>query len=54
MNGTDLEDNLQYQAALAAGCDCIITRNKKDFPLDGILPLYTPLEFFEQGEAPLA
>lgn len=47
MNGKDLEDNLQYQAALTAGCDCIITRNKKDFPQDSILPLYTPSEFFE-------
>lgn len=47
MEGKDLEDNLQYQAALSAGCDCIITRNKKDFPSDGVLPVYTPTEFFE-------
>ena len=47
MEGKDLEDNLQYQAALAASCDCIITRNKKDFPQDGLLPLFTPSEFFE-------
>src|SRR5882757_9854715 len=27
----DLEDGLEYYAALEAGCDCIVTENKKDF-----------------------
>lgn len=40
----DFEDGLQYQAAISVSCDCIITRNKKDFSLAEI-PIYTPLEF---------
>ncbi len=28
----DFEDGLQYQAAIDAECDIIITRNSKDFP----------------------
>lgn len=31
LNPSDFEDGLQYQAAIDAGCDCIITRNQKDF-----------------------
>ncbi len=27
----DYEDMLQYQCALAAGCDVIVTNNKRDF-----------------------
>ena len=27
----DYEDMLQYQCALAAGCDVVVTNNKKDF-----------------------
>lgn len=30
------EDMLQYQAAIAAECDYIITRNEKHFPQEGI------------------
>ena len=30
-NASDFEDTLQYQAAADAHCDCIITRNEKDF-----------------------
>lgn len=41
---TDFEDGLQYQAALSAGCECIISRNKKDFPFTEI-PVLTPEEF---------
>ena len=43
----DFEDALQYQAALAAECDCIITRNQKDFIFSEI-PVYTPKEFVEK------
>lgn len=45
MTGKDVEDNLQYCSALAAGCDIIVTRNKKDFPADEALKVLTPEEF---------
>ena len=41
---TDFEDGLQYQAAISVGCECMITRNKKDFSFSRI-PVYTPEEF---------
>ena len=41
---TDFEDGLQYQSAIDASCDCIITRNKKDF-LNAEIPVFTPTEF---------
>ena len=40
----DFEDGLQYQAAIYADCDCIITRNKKDFSFAKI-PVLTPGDF---------
>lgn len=40
----DFEDGLQYQCALDAHCDCIITRNKKDF-IDSSIPVMTAGEF---------
>ncbi len=40
----DFEDGLQYQAALDANCDCIITRNGKDFTTSHI-PAMTASEF---------
>lgn len=40
----DLEDNLQYEAALAANVDCIITRNKKHFK-QSTITLFTAEEF---------
>lgn len=36
LNATDFEDALQYQAALDANCDCIITRNQSDFSFSKI------------------
>ncbi len=36
LSSKDFEDTLQYQAALDAGCDCIITRNEKDFSFSSI------------------
>ena len=36
LEASDFEDILQYQAALDAGCDCIITRNEKDFAFSSI------------------
>lgn len=41
----DFEDMLQFESAYAAGCDVIITRNKKHFPQDAI-QLLEPAEFF--------
>lgn len=41
----DFEDMLQYQCAVAGGCDVIITNNKKDFAEYCQLPLYTAEEF---------
>jgi predicted nucleic acid-binding protein len=42
----DFEDMLQFESAYAAGCDVIVTRNKKHFPHDAIQVLDT-LEFFD-------
>lgn len=42
----DGEDCIQYQSALSAGCDYILTRNKKDFALSTI-PAMTPEEFLD-------
>ena len=41
----DFEDMLQYQCALAAGCDVIVTNNKRDFQEFCQLPLLTSEEF---------
>lgn len=46
LNPSDYEDALQYVTAVVNNCDCIITRNKKDFPFSD-LPLYTPTEILE-------
>lgn len=43
----DIEDALQYASAKAARCECIVTRNKKDFPQSEELPIFTPKEFFD-------
>ena len=43
---SDFEDMLQFESAYAAGCDVIVTRNKKHFPQDVIQVLDT-LEFFD-------
>lgn len=42
----DFEDAMQYFSAIAAGCDVIITRNKKDFA-ESKIPIMTPQEFLE-------
>lgn len=36
LSSKDFEDSLQYQAAVDAGCDCLITRNEKDFSFSSI------------------
>lgn len=40
----DYEDALQYETALSQNCDCIITRNNKDFKFSELTVL-TPDEF---------
>ena len=44
----DYEDMLQYQCALAAGCDVIVTNNKKDFYEFCQMPFLTSEEFLLQ------
>lgn len=44
----DYEDMLQYQCAIAAGCDVIVTNNKKDFYEFCQLPFMTSEEFLLQ------
>jgi predicted nucleic acid-binding protein len=41
---SDFEDMLQYQCALAAGCDIIVTRNTRDFTFS-IIPVLSAKEF---------
>ncbi len=41
---SDFEDGLQYQAAVDAHCDWIITRNTKDF-VNSNIPVATATEF---------
>ena len=44
----DLEDMMQYQCAKAAGCDVIVTNNKRDFHEFCELPFLTSEEFLLQ------
>ena len=44
----DYEDMLQYQCALASGCDVIVTNNKRDFQEFCQLPFLTSEEFLLQ------
>ena len=44
IDARDFEDAIQYETALDGKCDCIITRNKKDFYFSQI-PVFTPEEF---------
>ncbi len=46
----DYEDMLQYQSALAAGCDVVVTNNKRDFHEFCQLPFLTSEEFLLQFE----
>lgn len=42
----DYEDAVQNQTAIIANCDCIVTRNKKDFRQSS-LPVYSVEELFD-------
>ena len=44
----DFEDMLQYQCALADGCDVVVTNNKKDFHEFCRIPFLTSEEFLLQ------
>ena len=44
----DVEDALQYRAALSAQCDALITRNEKHFTFADI-PVYTPEAFLKNN-----
>lgn len=46
LNPSDFEDGLQYQAAVDAKCESIITRNKNDFSFSEI-PVMSPAEYLE-------
>ena len=46
MQFKDIEDSCQYQAAVAAGCDFIITYNVKDYP-HTLLPVFSPSDFLQ-------
>ena len=37
----DIEDSCQHEAAVAKGCECIITYNVKDYP-HSLLPVLSP------------
>ncbi len=43
----DFEDAIHYQAALAADCDAVVTRNEKDFS-GATIPVYDPVDFLEE------
>ena len=44
----DFEDMLQYQCALAARCDVVVTNNKKDFHEFCRIPFLTSEEFLQR------
>jgi len=45
-NLPDFEDMLQYEAALAAKCDVIVTRDRnRHFPADAEIPVLSPEDF---------
>lgn len=46
LDASDFEDMLQYQAAKDANCDCIITRNEKDFVFSHI-PVMSPSSYLK-------
>lgn len=46
IDAKDFEDAIQYETAVEGKCECIITRNKKDFYFSQI-PVFTPEEFIK-------
>ena len=49
LNFKDIEDSCQYQAAIKAGCQMLITFNVSDFPTGSELPVQvlTPQQFLD-------
>lgn len=47
LDTSDFEDALQYQCAKEVKCECIITRNQKDF-LFSEIPVLTAAEYMEK------
>lgn len=54
LDGPDFEDLLQASCAITNGCECIVTRNVKDFKIkpglkesQALPPVYSPSEFLE-------
>ena len=43
----DFEDSMQYFSAINEGCECIVTRDKKDFPSIGI-KIISPAELLTE------
>lgn len=43
----DIEDAMQHYTALQTSCNCIVTRNKKDF-MQADIPVFTPAEFLSK------
>lgn len=46
-NAPDFEDMLQYQCAIAGGCECIITGNIRHFKPFSRIPVLTAKEFLD-------
>lgn len=42
----DFEDGLQYQSAMAEGCDYIVTNNEKDWQ-QSTIPVYSSIDFLK-------
>ncbi len=47
----DFEDMLQFEAAIDAGCEVIITRDKKRHYPKNQIPIMTPTQFMETFES---
>jgi len=57
LDGKDFEDAMQAACAAEGGCDCIITRNVKDYKFCrkgnyvGVPKVFTPVEFLAQNQS---
>jgi len=43
----DIEDSCQHQAALRAGCDCLVSFNLKDYASGALMKVMSPQEFLD-------
>ena len=44
LDGKDFEDAIQYETAIKAGCECILTRHEKAYYFSKI-PVLSPIDF---------